>query len=487
MRFIGRSISGVVLLALTLALLAWAGVTIRDAAQDRLSRENRARPARERVFAVNVIAANPTTITPELAAFGEIRSRRSLEIRTPGGGTIVELAASFEDGGQVEAGQTLFRIDPADATSRLNRVVADQAEARAEARDADRALNLASDELVAAQAQVDLRRQALARQQDLRTRGVGTDAAVENAAFALSSAEAQVLSRRQALANAESRVDLAAARLDRLQIDSDDAERALADTVVRAEFSGTLAATTLVSGGVVNAGERVATLIDSQNLEVAFRVSTSQYARLLDRDGALIKAPVNVALDVFGVDLTATGTITRESGEVGTGQTGRLLFAALDAAKGFKSGDFVTVRVREPEIRFAVRVPATAVNAAGAVLVVGTDNRLEEVDVQVVRRQGDEVLIRSRALAGRDIVAERSPLIGTGIQVRPLRAGAAQEAPATPETVALDPERRAKLIAFVENNNRMPDEVKTRMLGQLQEPEVPKRMVERLEGRMGGG
>ena len=55
-----------------------------------------------------------------------------------------------------------------------------------------------------------------------------------------------------------------------------------------------------------------------------------------------------------------------------------------------------------------------------------------------------------------------------------------------PQTIALDPERRAKLIAFVEANKRMPKQAKERVLAQLQEPEVRKEVVERLEGRMGG-
>lgn len=485
MRFLGRALSGVVLLAVTLALLAWAGVTVRDAAEERMGRENRSRPARERVFAVNVIPATPETVSPELSAFGEIRSRRTLEIRSTASGTITEVAQGFEDGGRVTKGDLLFRVDAAQARSSLGRVMADQAEAQAEARDAARALDLAKDELEAANSQVRLREAALERQEDLKRRGVGTDAAVENAALSLSSAEASVLSRRQSLANAESRVELAAARLDRLDIDIDDAKRALDDTQVWAEFDGTLSGTSIVRGGVVNSGERVATLIDASNLEVAFRVSTSQYARLLDGSGTLIQSPVTVSLDVLGVDFETKGTITRESAEVGEGLTGRLLFASLDNPQGLRTGDFVTVRVQEPEIRFAVRVPATAVSADDAVLVVGAEDRLEELAVQVLRRQGDEVLIRSRDLQGKDIVAERSPLIGTGIRVRPLRPGAADEEPKPPETIALSDERRQMLISALEANTRMPSQIRDRMITQLQQPEVPAEMVQRLEERMG--
>jgi len=50
----------------------------------------------------------------------------------------------------------------------------------------------------------------------------------------------------------------------------------------------------------------------------------------------------------------------------------------------------------------------------------------------------------------------------------------------------LSDERRARLVAFIEANDRMPQEAKARVLAQLAAPEVPARVVERLEQRMGG-
>ena len=106
--------------------------------------------------------------------------------------------------------------------------------------------------------------------------------------------------------------------------------------------------------------------------------------------------------------------------------------------------------------------------------------------VNVLRRQGDEVLVRSRDLLGKEVVAERTPLLGTGIKVRPLRAGDNTSAPEEPEMVELSEERRAKLVAFIEGNKRMPAEAKKRVLGQLSKPKVPAQMVARIESRMGG-
>lgn len=489
MRFLRRSLVGVFLLSLTLGLLAWAGNTFYGALQTRWAEEQSTRPARERIFAANVLRIEPRTIAPVLTSFGDVRSRRMLDLRAATGGTIVELAESFEEGGQVTGGQLLARIDPSDAQSKLDVAGADLQEAEAELRDGTRTLALARDELASAEDQVRLRERALERQKNLLVRGVGTEAAVENAELAVSSAKQAVLSRRQAIANAEARLDQAKTSLARENINFANAERALAETEIFAGFSGTLAQVSVVEGGLVANNERLAQLVDTQALEVAFRVSTPQYARLLDSEGNLLQAEVMVSLDIFGVDLTTKGRISRESAAVGEGQTGRLLFARIDDAKGFRPGDFATVKIIEPPLNFVALVPASAVVSGSTVLVVGEGDRLVVAPVEVLRSQGDELIISARGIAGRDIVAETSPLLGAGIRIRPTAPPTTDgqpAAPSEPEMVELSDERRAKLVAFVEGNKFMPADAKERLLGQLKETKVPARMVERIESRMGG-
>jgi hypothetical protein len=135
-----------------------------------------------------------------------------------------------------------------------------------------------------------------------------------------------------------------------------------------------------------------------------------------------------------------------------------------------------------------IALPATALDPGGSVLVLGAEDRLEEMPVELVRRQGDDVLLRADALDGREVVTERSPLLGAGIKVRPLRPEAKEQAAAPEEEalVELTPERRAELIAFVEGNARMPAEAKARVLDQLAQERVPAQVIARLEQRMGG-
>ena len=144
-----------------------------------------------------------------LTVFGQVQSRRSLELRSAVGGTVVEVGAGVEDGGAVSEGDLLLRIDPVDAETALARVRADQLEAEADLRDAERTLVLSQDELESAEDQARLRENAFERQQDLQARGVGTATAVETAELAASSARQTVLARRSAIAQAETRIDQA--------------------------------------------------------------------------------------------------------------------------------------------------------------------------------------------------------------------------------------------------------------------------------------
>ncbi|MDX2484738.1 MAG: HlyD family efflux transporter periplasmic adaptor subunit [Pseudodonghicola sp.] len=485
MRFLRQSLTGLFLASVMLALLIYAGQLVMGAVQSRMAEDNRPPQARERVFAVNLRTARMATVTPVLPAFGQVESRRTLELRAAVGGRVIALAEGFEDGGSVTAGQLLAQLDPADAQSTLDRAKSDLLDAEAEQRDAARALILARDELSAARDQEDLRNRAFLRQTGLQERGVGTAATVEVAELALAAARQAVLARRQVVAQSEARVDQGETRQARARIALADAARALADTTITASFDGTLSNVTVVEGRLVSSNEKLAELIDPDALEIAFRVSTAQYARLLDGAGDLIPAPVTATLDVSGAALVAFGRISRDSAATDAGQTGRMIYARLDSAPGFKPGDFVTVAVEEPPLEQVVRLPASALDAANTVLVLGAEDRLETLSVDLVRRQGDDVLLRGAGLEGREVVIGRTPLLGAGIRVRPLL----EEAQAIPSEAAmldLSDERRARLMAFVEANTGMPKEMKVRVLAQLGGAQVPAQLVERIESRMGG-
>lgn len=544
MRFITRSLLGIFILSLTLGLLVLAGGTLWRAIEAKSNEDPRRRTAQERVFAVNVETLVVGEATPVITAFGEVASWRNLQLRAVTSGRILELSENVRDGGSVAAGDVLAQLDPANAQTALDLARTQTAEAKAELTEAEAALLLAKDEVAASQQQRDLRAKALERQRDLLDRGAGTSTAVETAELSLSSAEQTFVGRRQALAQADARINRAKIALDRQQISLAEAERALAETTIRAPFDGLLSEVSAVPGGLVSANEILGTLIDPQALEIAFRVSNAQYARLIGENGALRDVTIRATLPLDDFPITVTGQVDRAGARVGDGQTGRLLYARVESGgAALRPGDFMVVEIDEPALTNVSVIPATAANSTGEILLIDEGDRLEAATVAILRRQGDELIV-SGAEVGREYATERLPQLGTGVKVRPVRPGdglqeqqmvqldaarrsalmAAVEAnarmpkavkermlsrlqqdevpmdivarlegggrPAEPpeagDTVALDDDRRAKLIAFVEANNRMPSEAKARILAQLNEEMVPRKTIERLESRMGG-
>ena len=493
MRFFGRSLTGLFLVALTLALLGLAGGIVADALRDRMTSGMAMPPPDERVIAATVMTITPGAVTPRLTAFGEVQARRTLDLRARQGGVVVWVSDRFRNGAAVEPGEALVRLDPVPATDALALARANADEAAAIQTEASAAVILAQDDLAAAEAQAGLRRQSLTRQQDLAARGAGSSQAVETAELAVSAADQAVLSRRQSLAATRARVDQAAVAVTRAAIALAEATRGLADTELRAEFGGLVDGAALVTGAMIGANEVLGRIIDPAALDVAMRLSSGQFSQMVQPDGRLWAGRVTVDL---GDGSAATGRLDRVAASVGAGQTGRLVYVALDAVPGqrrmLQPGDFVTVTVDEAPLPDAALIPASALGRDGSVLATGPQDRLEQQPVTVLRRQGDAVIIEVGDLAGRQIVTDRSALLGAGIRIRPVRAdlatsSAPQFAPEFgPEMITLTEARRADLIARVDADPAMPADAKDRLRQQLQAEAVPADLIAALERRKGG-
>ncbi|MGL4238635.1 efflux RND transporter periplasmic adaptor subunit [Tabrizicola sp.] len=435
MRFLARSLTGLLLLVVTLALLGFAAITIGNAARQSFGPGGPARDAEERVVSANVLMLTPSEITPEMITYGKVEARRTLELRARQVGMVVWVAEDFQNGAEVTEGAALLRLDPVPAEEALALAQADLMEAEAASAEAVAAVELAIEDLAAAEAQAVLQRQALDRQKDLADRGAGSPQAVETAELAVSGAVQSVLSRKQALASAEARVDQTAVAVTRAKIALGEAERMLIETELRAGLSGRIDGVSVVRGTVIGANEGLGRIIDPASLEVALRLSTAQYLQLLDEEGGLRSSEVTVALPGLPEATPLIGRLDRVGAAVGDGQTGRLVYAALDVvAEGLallKPGDFVEVVIAGAPLSNVALVPATAIGRQGTVLALGPEDRLEEVAVDVLRRQGDDVIIAAAQLAGREIVTERSAFLGEGIRIRPIRPGAEASSTAT--------------------------------------------------------
>ncbi|MCF3973839.1 efflux RND transporter periplasmic adaptor subunit [Paracoccus salsus] len=428
MRFLFRSLSGLFITFLTLGLLFLAGFQLWVATSAD-GEDGPGRSGGEQVYTARLLTVTPQVVQPVMKVFGTVDSRRRLQLRAGASGQIVHLDPAMQEGGQVKAGQVLVRIDPASAQAGLANQLAARDDAEATLRDARRNVQVAADDLAAAERQAELRRAAVERQASLDKRGLGTSAARETVELAASSAEQSVIAGRSALASAESAVTAAENALRRAEIALSEARRELADTEIRAGFSGRVTAVTAVEGGLVSLNEQLAEIIDPDDLEVQAPLSLSQFSRLLADGGQLRDRPATVILDGSAGRLTAEARLDRAAASVAEGTAGRVVYARiLSGGETLRPGDFVSVEISEPQIDNAAVIPAAAVGPDGAVLAADADGRLMATPVRVLRRQGDDVIIAVSAdLQGARIVAERAPQLGTGIMVRDAAAPAPAE------------------------------------------------------------
>ncbi|WP_265502107.1 efflux RND transporter periplasmic adaptor subunit [Paracoccus beibuensis] len=420
MRFLSRSLLGLFLFFLTLALLFLAGFQLWQAVAVRNGDAGPMRPPVEQAYAARLLKVTPETLTPRMAAFGQVLSRRELQLRAGASGRLVHLDPALQEGGTVTAGQLLARIDPSAAQAALESRQAERDDAQGTLADTRRRVTIAAEDLAAAERQAELREAAVTRQDQLAERGLGTSLDRETALLAASTAQQAVISGRAALADAESAVTAAENALRRAEIALTEARRDLADTEIRAGFDGRVTDVTVVEGGLVTLNEQLATIIDPDALEARIPLSLDQFGRLGDPSGRLGDHAVTIMLDGSAGRMTAAARLDRVAASVAEGSAGRVVFARItDGGAALRPGDFVRVQIAEPPIGPAALVPAAALGADGTVLVAGADDRLSAVAVEVLRRQGDDVVISvPDTLVGARIVAERAPQLGTGILVR---------------------------------------------------------------------
>ncbi|MEO1291582.1 MAG: HlyD family efflux transporter periplasmic adaptor subunit [Pseudomonadota bacterium] len=433
MRFVTRAATGLMIFVLGAVLLVaglkpyWGcitGIGSYECVLDKKAKKRRGGDA-EREYAVRMGTISLRSVAPTIDAFGQIVSGRTLELRAPLAGRLVRTGKAFRDGGVATEGDLLFAIDPADPEARRADAAALLVEAEAEASEAKGAVSLAQAEYQAAVSQRALRQRALERQQSLLVRGFSTDAAIETAKLAVAEAERAVITRDQARSAAARRLAQAEQGVMRAQIALDDAQRDLGDAEVRARFSGYVDGVDATLGRLVGVNERLGSLIDPSALEVAFKISNRDFARLLDEAGHLRRSPARVGLDL-GARVVATGAeIDRVDATVDQRQGGRVVFARLTDAPGtvLRPGDFVSVTVEEPVLTDVAVLPRSAVTGRNTVFLVGEDQRLTEVAVPVLRRLGDRLVIGGPELAdlvGARFVIERLPQLGPGIKVRSL-------------------------------------------------------------------
>ena len=491
MNFLLRSFLGLIILSTTLGFLIFGSFVLIEALKKRSEKSDNRRFQKERVFAVNVETLNKQIASPKILSYGEIYSKRMLEIRPLVSGRLDYVSEKFVEGGYVKSGDILFRLNQKDYLNELEIAEIDLEDTKAQLSEAISKLDYANLEFEVSESQLNLRKNALDRQTQLAESGLITSSQLENTQLAYSSSKQQFLNKQNLVKSSKNAIDKLKIQLKRRSISIDKAKRNLDETEIKAPFDGIIASVNILPGSVINKNEKLGTLLDPNSLEVMFNLSANEFARVIDKDGKLLNLDITAYLKLSNKDIPFSGKIERINPEIINIGSGRKLFASINLGenKTLRPGDFVVLEIKEPSLKNITVLPSSAVTIDGKIFILEEDNRLKEIEVTILRRQGNEVIV-SGAPTDKEYVMQRSPQLGNGLKIKPLRKKDREISNSVNlsknnELVTISPEKQKKLINILDKLDRMPKSVKDRLYEEINSGKIKAKTLKRLEKNMG--
>ena len=317
---------------------------------------------------------------------GTVQPRTETQLSSQISAEVVWVSPALKSGGRFEQGDKLLQLDDADLRIALNTADADLARARAE-------LALANAELE--------------RIGSLNQRQLASESVREQAERNVQIAEANLASAEVAI--------------DRIKLD-------LTRTEISAPYSGRVRSANADLGQFVQRGALLATLYATDTVEVRLPLPDSELAFL---DPTLIQGhggdastlpQVELVADYAGQRRTWRGSITRTEGEID--RTSRMVHViaqventASSASPSLPVGLFVSARIQGLAITGLARIPRHAVLPGNQVLLVTTDNTIEFRAIELLRLEGDTVLVNHGLNDGDRLVISKLQVPVAGMKV----------------------------------------------------------------------
>lgn len=300
-------------------------------------------------------------------------------------GEVIELSSSLVAGGNFSKGDILLKLDPRDYEIALSRSQATLSRAQAE--------------------------QRFATEEITRIRSLYGDELA-------SIAELQSAERLLAVANAAS--DDAAAAVKRASVD-------LERTVFTAPFNGRVRAEDVDIGQFLSKGAMIATLYDTDRLQVRLPLADAQLAYLdpsYAQTGISGEEPANVVLTAnYAGDMQSwSAKLLRTEGDIST--KSRFLHVIVAVTETLNSngvrlpvGLFVNAVIDGRTVDNLVSIPRSALRPDNSVMVIDDSDKLHFRDVSVFKLSDNDVLISEGLASGERISISPLQFVVEGMPV----------------------------------------------------------------------
>ncbi len=338
---------------------------------------------------VEVLPLAPETVRLQVEANGVVEAEDPLPLAPEVGGRVVGIAEELVEGGRVDAGAVLFRIDPADAGTAL-------AAAEAALQGARAALEL---EEAAAAASVA----------DWNELGEGEPGALVRREPQLAAARAELAAREAA---------------------RDRAARDLARCEVRAPFDARVQTVDLALGQILAPGVPVARLLPADTAWLRLPLPLHELGHLGIQPGASgLAAPVEVQAEIGGGTVRREGRLERLRPDLDPAS--RMLHGLVrieqpfgtDGLPALPPGVFARAVLTGRSVDGLFRVPRPAMREGDVVHLADDEDRLVLRPVRVLQWTADAALVEAGLAAGERLVLTALPVAAAGMQLEVREAG----------------------------------------------------------------
>ena len=335
--------------------------------------------------AVRALNINLAPMQLSVSSEGNVQPSVETKLVAQVAGEVIKLSPSLVAGGDFSKGDILLNLDPRDYEIALARSRAAMSRAQAEqlfaAEDAARIRSLYAEELASI---------------------------------------AQLQSAQRILAVADAALDDAAAMVQRAKVD-------LARTVFRAPFNGRVRTENVDVGQFLSKGAMIATLYDTDRLQVRLPLADAQLAYLdpsYAQTGLAGEEPADVTLSAnFAGDRQSwSAKLLRTEGDIST--KSRFLHVIVEVTETVNSngvrlpvGLFVDAVITGRTVDNLVSVPRTALRPDNSVMVIDDDNQLHYRDVSVFKLSDRDVLISGGLASGERISISPLQFVVEGMPV----------------------------------------------------------------------
>jgi multidrug efflux pump subunit AcrA (membrane-fusion protein) len=424
-RLIVRVVTGLVVLA----VLGAAGAVSVYWMRNKPTAHRRRPESQAALVEVEAVTFRPMTVV--IQAMGTVVPAKTIQLSSEVSGRVIEVDPEFVPGGSFKAGQAILRVKREDYELGVAQAEASLAaiDAQLEELNVDEKNYGASLEIE--ETSLDLGEKELARKEGLHAQRLIADSELEQE-------KRTVLAQRIKVQQIENSLALIPAKrraLDAQRAVSEaklkDARLDLARTVVRAPFNAVVQTRSVDLGSQVNVGSGLASLVGTDEFWAQASVPVDEL-RWIDvpgpdkERGSTVRVYYEAA---WGRDAYRTGTVARLMTNLETqGRMARLLVSVKDPLglgvapadrRALMLDSYVRVEIQGRTLERAVAVPRTALREGNRVWAMGTDGRLEIMEVKIVWSGKDYVYVTNGLTDGQRLVTSD---LGTPVQGMALRA-----------------------------------------------------------------